>query len=168
MHDGIEGETKSAPSVRDVDIPASLRRSLLEHKLASPFKLDDHFVFSAQVPIDAPAVSRPIDPRNLYHRELKRALKRAEIAKATGLHDLRHGYASALLAAGVNIARVSALLGHGSPAITLSTYAHLMPSHRDDAAERLDALLSGSTDQSCNRSVTSVASALSAESQVAD
>ena len=67
------------------------------------------------------------------------AMKRAGMKRATSLHDLRHGYASALLASGVPITRVSALLGHASPAITLAVYSHVMPKHRDDAAAKLAA-----------------------------
>lgn len=37
------------------------------------------------------------------------------------LHDLRHGRASLLLAAGVDIAVVSKILGHGSLSITSDT-----------------------------------------------
>ena len=39
-------------------------------------------------------------------------------------HALRHSHASALIAAGVDVVTVSRRLGHGSPAITLSIYAH--------------------------------------------
>lgn len=42
------------------------------------------------------------------------------------LHDLRHAYASLLIDAGVPITGVSAALGHSSPAITMSVYAHKM------------------------------------------
>jgi integrase len=38
-------------------------------------------------------------------------------------HALRHSHASALIAAGVDVVTVSRCLGHGSPVITLSTYA---------------------------------------------
>jgi len=40
------------------------------------------------------------------------------------LHDLRHGHASLVLAAGVPIEIVSRRLGHSSLAITADTYSH--------------------------------------------
>lgn len=49
-------------------------------------------------------------------------------------HDLRHLYASVLIAAGETVATVAHLLGHATPAITLSTYAHLWA--RDDSQTR--------------------------------
>jgi integrase len=48
------------------------------------------------------------------------------------------------LGAGVNIKAVSSRLGHASAALTLSTYAHLLPGADQDAAQRIDDLLSGS------------------------
>ena len=48
-------------------------------------------------------------------------------------HDLRHSAASIMIAAGADIAFVARQLGHASPAITLSTYAHLL-----DEASNID------------------------------
>jgi integrase len=60
------------------------------------------------------------------------------------LHGLRYTHASQLLGPGVNIKAVSSRLGHASAALTLSTYAHLPPGADQDAAQRIDDLLSGS------------------------
>ncbi|GAA4983358.1 tyrosine-type recombinase/integrase [Pseudonocardia tropica] len=46
-------------------------------------------------------------------------------------HDLRHYYASGLIASGCDVVTVQRALGHASPTITLSTYAHLWPSAED-------------------------------------
>jgi integrase len=51
-------------------------------------------------------------------------------------HALRHSHASALIAAGVDIVTVSRRLGHGSPAITLSVYAHRFGDNPDAGAAR--------------------------------
>ena len=66
-------------------------------------------------------------------------------AKFGKLHMLRHSHASQLLNANVNIKAVSARLGHNSAAMTLSVYAHCLPGADEDAAEKIDALLSGSS-----------------------
>lgn len=42
------------------------------------------------------------------------------------LHDLRHAAATLMIADGASVRDVSSLLGHSSPAFTLSTYAHAM------------------------------------------
>lgn len=43
------------------------------------------------------------------------------------LHDLRHFYASGLIAAGYDVVTVQHAFGHSSPSITLNTYSHLWP-----------------------------------------
>ncbi len=57
------------------------------------------------------------------------------------LHDLRHGYASLAMAAGVPLPVVSKLLGHSSVAITSDTYSHLLAGVGEAAAEPLAALV---------------------------
>lgn len=65
----------------------------------------------------------------------------AEVARANGLHALRHFYASALLDAGESIKAVSEWLGHANAAFTLRVYAHLVPESPGRAQKALDALL---------------------------
>jgi len=54
-------------------------------------------------------------------------------ARLTGirLHDLRHFYASGLIAAGCDVVTVQRALGHAKPSTTLETYSHLWPSGED-------------------------------------
>ncbi len=71
-----------------------------------------------------------------------------DLAKAAGLrrirlHDTRHTAASLMLASGVPVKVVSDLLGHSSPTITLSIYAHTMPGMGAAAGEALSAALLG-------------------------
>jgi integrase len=56
-------------------------------------------------------------------------------------HDLRHTFTSTLLSRGVSVKGVADWLGHASPVITLSTYAHLMPADQEVARTVLDAAL---------------------------
>lgn len=44
-----------------------------------------------------------------------------------GFHTLRHTAASRWLQEGVNIAKVSVLLGHSDPSFTLRRYIHVIP-----------------------------------------
>ena len=44
------------------------------------------------------------------------------------LHSTRHYAATSLLRSGVPVTAVAAVLGHSSPVITLTTYAHAVPS----------------------------------------
>lgn len=47
------------------------------------------------------------------------------------LHDLRHFYASGLIADGCDVVTVQRALGHAAPSITLNTYSHLWPTAED-------------------------------------
>ncbi|MGR7025463.1 tyrosine-type recombinase/integrase [Geodermatophilus sp. URMC 62] len=56
------------------------------------------------------------------------------------LHDLRHFYASGLIASGCDVVTVQRALGHASATTTLNTYSHLWPTAEDRtrrAAEEL-------------------------------
>lgn len=57
------------------------------------------------------------------------------------LHDLRHGHASLMLAAGVDMALVSKRIGHSSQAITVDTYSHLLSGVGREAAQKAAALV---------------------------
>jgi integrase len=56
---------------------------------------------------------------------------RAAGVSGVRLHDLRHFYASALIAAGCDVVTVQRALGHSSATTTLSTYSHLWPDAED-------------------------------------
>jgi integrase len=56
-------------------------------------------------------------------------------------HDLRHSAASMLIAAGVELAEVSMLLGHSELRVTLDFYAHLQKQTAAKAARHMDAML---------------------------
>jgi integrase len=51
------------------------------------------------------------------------------------LHDVRHSVATHLLTAGVPVHTVAARLGHSSPMVIMSTYAHVLPRSDERAAE---------------------------------
>ncbi|MEH3075841.1 MAG: site-specific integrase [Quadrisphaera sp.] len=57
------------------------------------------------------------------------------------LHDLRHYFASGLIAAGVDVVAVQRALGHRSASVTLNTYSHLWPSAEDRTRTALAGLL---------------------------
>ncbi|MGP3960025.1 tyrosine-type recombinase/integrase [Nonomuraea sp. 3N208] len=63
------------------------------------------------------------------------------------LHDLRHGAASLMLAAGVEMKVVQETLGHTSSAFTADTYTSVYPQVATAAAEKTAALLLDDEDQ---------------------
>ena len=56
------------------------------------------------------------------------------------LHDLRHGWATMALQAGVHPKVVQERLGHANIGITLDTYSHVTAGLHEDAAENVAAL----------------------------
>lgn len=57
------------------------------------------------------------------------------------LHDLRHFYASGLIAQGCDVVTVQRSLGHATATTTLTTYAHLWPTAEDRTRRAADALM---------------------------
>lgn len=58
-------------------------------------------------------------------------------------HDLRHSYATALVAEGVDVKTVSSLMGHASAKMTLDVYASSDPNAKREAVKSLERLYGG-------------------------
>jgi integrase len=71
----------------------------------------------------------------------RRAVAKLPNIPRVKFHALRHSHASALIAAGVDVVKVSRRLGHGSATITLNVYAHLFSKTDDDVANAIEAAL---------------------------
>jgi integrase len=136
LRHGVQtGKTKTGRT-RTIVMPAFVVAELRHHRLLMAERLlavgdrlgEDHHVVANED-------GRPVNPVVLT------AWCRRQFGK---LHELRHSHASQLLGAGVNIKAISSRLGHASASLTLSTYAHLLPGADQDAAQRIDDLLSGS------------------------
>ena len=56
-------------------------------------------------------------------------------------HDLRHSHAGQMLKQGAAIKVVSERLGHSTPAITLTTFSHVLPGMREEAVKNFDRAL---------------------------
>ena len=137
---------KTPQAVRDVILMPALARVLREAKAASRFSQPHDFVFAS-------ATGRPLDGRNVAQRGLQAAAeaaglvpprpKKGEARRAAldgqrerlTMHELRHCFASLLIAQGEDVTFVSSQLGHANPAITLRVYAHLFE-HARHATER--------------------------------
>jgi integrase len=81
----------------------------------------------------------PLHP-TAVSQEWRRVMRQAGLALT--LHSLRHTHASTLINASIDILTISRRLGHGSPAITLNVYGHLLkPDNR--AADAIERALAG-------------------------
>jgi integrase len=81
-----------------------------------------------------------------------------QLARAAGLprirlHDVRHSYATAALAAGIPAKVVSERLGHANIAITMDTYSHVLPGLDAQAAGTVARLILGDPEQESARPV---------------
>ncbi len=132
-HRGRRVEPKTPGAVREVVLMPALARTLREHRLASPFSGEDDYVFAS-------ASGRPRDGRNVLRRGLGRAVERAGLdgreRPTLRFHDLRHTYASLLVAGGADVVWTSRQLGHADPSITLRVYSHLFDAARNRERER--------------------------------
>jgi integrase len=80
------------------------------------YRSDDDLVFAH------PQTGNPMD-RSKVTKRFKQACRDGGV-RVIRFHDLRHTFASLLIAEGANVVFVSRQLGHANPAITLSVYAH--------------------------------------------
>jgi integrase len=139
----IEGDTKSSkPRVVDVDaatVAIWRAHRMARGSMALQLARDDALVYG--------------DPegrhRNPEHVSRQFVRDVARCRKALGedalpmirLHDLRHTHATILLLAGVPVHVVSQRLGHASPMVTMTVYAHVMPGNQKDAADMFARLI---------------------------
>jgi integrase len=72
-----------------------------------------------------------------WHRA--RAAAGVPDTRENGFHVLRHTFASACLAAGVDVRALAEALGHDDPGFTLRTYTHLMPGAAERTRKAVDA-----------------------------
>ena len=106
---------QSRRSRRTIDLAPTLRTALA--KLPSRFQ--GGLVFCG-------TDGEPIDPDNFAHRDWAGVLRRAGLRRIR-FHDLRHTYASLLIAQGAHPKYIQAQLGHASIQTTLDRYGHLTP-----------------------------------------
>jgi integrase len=132
------GKPKSAAGERTVPMPPLLANTLREWKLACP-KSELGLVFptgAGEIEYLANIITRGLAPVQIAAGVVTKAGK----AKYTGLHALRHFYASWCInrvedgGLGLPIKIVQHRLGHASIVMTSDTYGHLFPSG-DDGAE---------------------------------
>jgi integrase len=134
-------ETKTTESRRTVRLPgpagAALqaeRRRQLEARLAAGPRWRQpiaDLVFTTET--GAPLIGGSVTMR------LGRLLAKAGLPHLR-FHDLRHIFAAATLASGVDIVTLSRALGHAKVSTTADIYTDVVPSLREDAADKLERL----------------------------
>jgi integrase len=143
--EGHKGIVFAAPKTasgehRRIDLDSTTVRALLAHKLLQDIERDSlGNAYSDHGLVFASEIGDPLHPDEITKR-FAELCDEAGVRKVR-LHDLRHGRASLLLAAGADIAVVSKILGHGSIGITADTYGHLLEGVGRAASEAASALV---------------------------
>lgn len=121
---------KTESSIRTVPIADFVKDALAVHLSAYPSK-DYLFRTRAGAPV-------------VYSSWIKAwILARKKAGLTLGTHDLRHFFASALIAGGASVKLVQTALGHHSAAVTLTVYSHLWPGDEDRTRSIMDATFRG-------------------------
>jgi integrase len=108
---------KTRAARRDVILLTSLAEDLEDTRAQTSFSEETDYIFPS-------SVGTPLIWRNASPRGLAPAAEKASVGRLRW-HDLRHTFASILIANGANVLFVSRQLGHCSPDTTLQVYGHL-------------------------------------------
>ncbi len=65
-------------------------------------------------------------------------------------HDLRHCFASLLIASGADVKTIQARLRHASAKTTLDTYGHIWPDRDESTRAAVDAVIAARAEQTRN------------------
>jgi integrase len=123
--------TKTPRSCRTIPLPSFVADALAAH-IAEFRPLDDGTMFYVKT------TRRPWRSDYYGTRIFKKAVTRAGLPGSTSSHDLRHHFASVLLAGGESVVTVAELLGHDDATLVLTTYGHLMPGSEERSRRVLD------------------------------
>jgi integrase len=123
---------KTESSNRTIPLAGFVTEALSAHLAAFPRKPGELLLLDPS--------GRPVDSGR-FGNQWRRACRAVGAPPGLRYHALRHTFASTLLPRGVSVKAVADWLGHASPVITLSTYAHLMPADEDVARRVLDQAL---------------------------
>ena len=130
-------EPKTKSSRRRLELPPGTVRALLG------LERDGELVFTN-------GLGEPVNIYAVIEHHFKPALTRIGLPKEIRLYDLRHTHATLLLSKGVHPKIVSERLGHSSTQITLDTYSHVLPHMQKETAEKLEAMLFGTSEVKSN------------------
>jgi integrase len=138
--------TKTEASQRKVDmspeLAAELKRVRTEQKKKA---MADGKTFDAEQWVFPNEDGTPIYYTNFLRRVWHKVQDIAKVRRRTP-HDMRHSWASHMLASGADLAYVSNQLGHANPSITLRIYSHWVPGTRRVMTSILDSKPASTTE----------------------
>jgi integrase len=135
----VFSEPKNA-SRRTIDLPQRAVGALRSHRRAQAEVRLGSRSYEASGLGFATGKGTPLDGQNIVNRFFKPLLKCADLPDIRW-HDLRHTYATLLLARGVHPTYVQKSLGHSSVQLTLDRYSHWIPSMGRNVADGINEAL---------------------------
>lgn len=133
LDDGYVSVRVSKTRVRATPISDEAVDALRLHMKSTPRYGPDEPVFLG---LRGKAKTERLGPSAPSHA-LPRLLQRAGL-RPMRVHDLRHGTASLMLAAGTPMRVISEQLGHANPSMTAKVYAHVLPESQRAAVRALN------------------------------
>ncbi len=133
---------KTASSKRTITLYGNIIDLLKEHKskqnevkllLGTSYKKELDLVFCH-------GDGSPLSPK-VFYNQYKTLLDRAGL-ESISLHALRHTAATLMLEAGIPAKTVQEILGHSSISTTLDVYGHVTPKMQNDAAQKMNEIIS--------------------------
>lgn len=134
------GSPKTRAGIRTIPVSRSVVDMLAAHLAQFP-ATENGLIFTMPATREN-EVGRPV-ARNRWADAYREACAAADVNGRTRTHDLRHVAASSMIAGGLSVAAVQAVLGHSSPAETLEVYTHLWPGDEDKTREVMEAASAG-------------------------
>jgi integrase len=129
-------DPKTPRSRRTVPLPTMVAEAIAAHMQTHPPLADGSLFYGKN--------DRPYAHSMYGTKMFKRTVDRLAAAEGstfpadTTTHDLRHHYASVLLAAGESVIAVAERLGHDDATMVLKVYGHLMPDNEDRTRKAID------------------------------
>jgi len=144
-----ESDTKTPSGRRSLALDPATLEALGEHRRR---QAEERTIFELTDTNDLVFTwpdGRPLHPdliTDWFQRHAKRVVWEQAGRTKVGLppirlHDVRHSYATAALAAGIPAKIVSERLGHANVQITLDTYSHVLPGLDEQAAATVARLI---------------------------
>ena len=132
------GPLKTAASERTVPLPSTVADELVSHMARYPAAPGVDLLFTS--------ASGGAVRRTAFHETpWVNAVRAAGLPPGTRFHDLRHTYASLLIAAGEHPKVIQSRLGHSSITETMDVYGHLWPSAEEATRAAVDAAFAALT-----------------------
>ncbi|MCF6413166.1 tyrosine-type recombinase/integrase [Collinsella tanakaei] len=136
---------KNDGSVRTITYPASVARALKSRRAAMQAEcMAAGIPFNDSLFVCGTVDGKPMHPHNLWRRWNGLVTAMGLVGtqgKTPTFHDLRHTYATAAIAGGIDVKTVSNQMGHSNAAMTLNTYASVDPDAARRAADKMGEML---------------------------